>query len=64
MARMRISVGMERQIFQPRSPGELREMARASDDPVIREALATLADFVEQECVEREQKGPPWSVKH
>lgn len=40
-------------------------MAETSDDPVIREALATLADFIENEerdeCAGEEN---PWSVKH
>ena len=51
--------------FQPRTPGELRQMAADSDDLVIREALATLADFIENEerdeCAGEEN---PWSVKH
>lgn len=54
---------MERQEFQPRSPRELRDMAQHTDDPVIREALDTLADFVEREG-EPEEKGNPWAAKH
>ena len=55
---------MERQDFRPRTPGELRDMARTSDDPVIREALDTLADFVERESETREEKASPWTAKH
>lgn len=51
--------------FQPRSPDELRQMAEASEDPVIRDALAMLADYIEDEEREaREKKEAPWSVKH
>lgn len=40
-------------------------MAETSDDPVIREALATLADFIENEARdERDGEENPWSVKH
>ena len=51
--------------FQPRSPGELRQMAETSDDPVIREALAVLADYIEEEERDaREGEDNPWSAKH
>ena len=51
--------------FQPRSPGELRRMAEASEDPVIREALSTLANFIEsEERAPREKEENPWSAKH
>lgn len=51
--------------FQPRTPGELRQMAETSEDPVIREALATLADFIEKEARdERDGEENPWSAKH
>lgn len=56
--------GMERPTFQPRSPGELREMARHANDPVVRDALATLADFIENEGERKEGKDAPWTVKH
>ena len=51
--------------FQTRTPGELRQMAETSDDPVIREALATLADFIDNEKRDaHEGEENPWSAKH
>lgn len=55
---------MERPTFQPRSPGELREMAQHANDPVVRDALATLADFIENEDADNKGKDAPWTVKH
>ncbi|WP_265569359.1 hypothetical protein [Sphingomicrobium nitratireducens] len=55
---------MTREEFRHCKPADLRAMAADTDDPVIRDALTSLAEFVEQEELSKRGKIERWRDLH